>query len=97
MKDYEQFRPLLESLAQSHMVFIKGDANYRRLVGDYYWPYNSDFQSLAGYFPAPVVALRVLKSELCVGVALAVAEKAKAVDSKWMVDGKWGVIQLATP
>ena len=80
------------------MVFVKGDANYRRLVGDFYWQHDTEVQSIVGgYFPAPVVALRVLKSELAVGVPSAVEEKVKVIDSKWMVNGKWGVIQFVVP
>ncbi|MEM7595014.1 MAG: damage-control phosphatase ARMT1 family protein, partial [Cyanobacteria bacterium P01_A01_bin.83] len=59
---------LRQDLAQSSLVFIKGDANYRRLVGDCYWKKTSSFADICGYFPAPFVTLRTLKSEVIVGL-----------------------------
>lgn len=46
------------------MVFLKGDANYRRLIGDRRWPTNTPFSDVAGYFPTKLCALRTLKAEL---------------------------------
>jgi hypothetical protein len=53
-----KFPDLYHDLHQSRMAFVKGDANYRRLVGDYYYPHTTSFASLASYFPTHVVALR---------------------------------------
>jgi hypothetical protein len=55
-----KFPDLYHDLHQSRMAFVKGDANYRRLVGDYYYPHTTSFVSLASYFPTHVVALRYL-------------------------------------
>lgn len=49
---------------ESSMVFVKGDANYRRLIGDRLWPTDTPFPDVAGYFPARLCALRTLKAEL---------------------------------
>lgn len=49
---------------ESSMVFVKGDANYRRLIGDRLWPTDTPFSDVAGYFPARLCALRTLKAEL---------------------------------
>lgn len=46
------------------MVFLKGDANYRRLIGDRLWSTDTPFLDVAGYFPARLCALRTLKAEL---------------------------------
>ena len=59
---------LRRDLAQSSLVFIKGDANYRRLVGDCDWGKTSSFADICGYFHAPFVTLRTLKSEVIVGL-----------------------------
>lgn len=46
------------------MVFVKGDANYRRLIGDRLWETDTLFSDVAGYFPTRLCALRTLKAEL---------------------------------
>jgi len=79
----------------SHSVVVKGDANYRRLVGDCFHPHTSSFASLTSYFPVHVVALRVLKSELVVGLKPGQAEAVAAQDARWLVNGKWATIQQA--
>lgn len=49
---------------ESSMVFVKGDANYRRLIGDRLWPTDTPFSEVASYFPTRLCALRTLKAEL---------------------------------
>jgi len=58
------------SLEGADYCFVKGDANYRRLLGDCAWDYTNDsFQDVVGsYFPCPVVALRTLKAEVGCGM-----------------------------
>jgi hypothetical protein len=84
---------LFASLARFDLVLIKGDANYRRLVGDAHWPPATPFATATAYFPAPLVALRTMKSELIAGLDPGQAEAAAAQDPDWMVNGKRGVIQ----
>ncbi|MGE5601759.1 MAG: damage-control phosphatase ARMT1 family protein [Nitrososphaerales archaeon] len=84
---------LRASLSELDLVIVKGDANYRRLVGDLYWPPTASFRELTAYFPAPLVALRTFKSEVAVGLAPGQAERAAAEDPQWLVNGKRGVIQ----
>ncbi|GMI15619.1 hypothetical protein TrLO_g15174 [Triparma laevis f. longispina] len=76
------------------VCFVKGDANYRRLIGDLKWDYVTDsFQDVVGsYFPCDVVALRTLKAEVGCGMVLDSVEVAKEKDPSWQVDGKWGVV-----
>lgn len=52
---------------------------------------------MASYFPTNVLCLRTLKAELGCGMAPAKTDAAAAADDTWLVDGKWGVIQLAPP
>ncbi len=84
---------LRAALARLDIVIVKGDANYRRLVGDLYWPHTTSFADLTAHFPAPLVALRTFKSEVAVGLAPGSAELAEARDPDWLVNGKRGVIQ----
>uniref|UniRef100_A0A7S1N9U1 Sugar phosphate phosphatase n=1 Tax=Eutreptiella gymnastica TaxID=73025 RepID=A0A7S1N9U1_9EUGL len=86
------------TLAKSDLVFVKGDLNYRRLVGDRHWPYTTPFEQTVNYFPAPLCSLRTNKSEVLVGVT---DESLKAVQSqdpeKWLVSGNFGVVSFWKP
>lgn len=84
-------------LQQSAMVFVKGDANYRRLLGDCEWELTTPFATVAGYFPAPLCALRTLKAELGCGMPAAAVERASSSDENWLTNGRWGVVQFHTP
>jgi hypothetical protein len=78
------------------MLFIsKGDANYRRLVGDRHWPATTPFEEITAYFPATLAALRIFKSQVAVGLSPGQAEAAGHVDPGWMTNGRWGIIQFA--
>jgi len=79
------------------LAFVKGDANYRRLLGDRYWDYSVQFQDVVGcYFPCPVCSLRTLKAEVGCGMDREQVERAKALDNEWMVNGRFGVVQVGT-
>jgi len=78
------------------LAFIKGDANYRRLLGDLYWDYSSPFEDVVGhYFPCPVCALRTLKAEVGCGMEKEKVERAKSLDDAWMTNGRFGVVQFS--
>ncbi len=85
---------LAADLAQSDLVVVKGDVNYRRLLGDRHWPHATRMEEVTGFFPAPFVALRTLKGEIMVGLAPGQAAQIAAEDPEWLVNGKRGVIQL---
>ncbi len=84
---------LRADLAATDLVILKGDANYRRLLGDAHWQPTTSFQEATGYFPAPFAALRTLKAEVIVGLAEGQAESLSASDPDWKVNGKRGVVQ----
>jgi hypothetical protein len=86
--------PLGMTLSTAKLVISKGDAHYRRLMGDLDWPYTTPFSEIVAYFPAPLVALRTLKAELACGLAPGQAERIAAQDPDWLVDGRWGVVQF---
>jgi uncharacterized protein with ATP-grasp and redox domains len=86
---------LRATLAQASLVISKGDANYRRLIGDCHWQPTTRFRDAVAHFPAPVVALRTMKAELIVGLRAGEAERLRALDAEWLVNGKRGVIQFA--
>lgn len=84
---------LRTQLASMDLVILKGDVNYRRLVGDLHWPPTTPFERATAYFPAPLVALRTMKAELIVGLDEVEAERLWADDPEWMVNGRRGLIQ----
>lgn len=84
---------LHQELAGSSLVISKGDAHYRRLLGDRHWPYTTHFEEILAYYPAPLVVLRTLKSELVAGLAPAQVVQVASQDPEWMLNGRWGLIQ----
>lgn len=86
---------LRQDLSQSDLVFIKGDANYRRLVGDCHWSKNSYFNDIVCYFPSAFTVLRTLKSEVIVGLTQSQENDLNNQDSQWLTNGSWGLIQFA--
>ncbi|GJQ11586.1 hypothetical protein GpartN1_g3377.t1 [Galdieria partita] len=76
------------------LVIVKGDANYRRLLGDLNWDKNTPFEDIVNYFPTAICALRTLKSEILCGVSTENQEYAKSEDPRWMVSGEWAVVQF---
>lgn len=85
---------LRQELTQATLVLVKGDANYRRLLGDRHWGFTTPFEQIVSYFPVAVAALRTLKSELACGLDPAQIDRLTATDPDWLTNGKRGVIQL---
>jgi len=92
------FREMLDGLsgelAQADLVILKGDANYRRLLGDRHWAPTTQLAEVTAYFPAPYVALRTLKAEIVVGLAQGQAEQAARQEAAWLTSGRRGLIQF---
>lgn len=86
---------LASRLASSRLTLSKGDANYRRLLGDRRWPYTTPFSRILSYFPSPIAALRTSKSEVGTGLSTQQLERLNREDPTWMTNGKWGIIQYA--
>jgi hypothetical protein len=82
-------------LARTDLLLSKGDANYRRLLGDRPWPFTTAFDEVVDFLPAPVLALRTAKSEVMVGLTPAQVERLDEEDPDWLVNGRWGVAQFA--
>ncbi len=91
---WEMPEALRGELASASLVVSKGDANYRRLLGDRHWAYTTPIDQALAYFPCPLLVLRTLKSEVAVGLPEGKSEEIAMQDSKWMTDGRWGLIQF---
>ena len=88
--------PALKSdLGNSTLLISKGDANYRRLLGDRQWDFTLGFHQVIDFLPVPLAALRILKAELAVGLDLDQIQQVYNQDPKWLVDGRWGLIQYS--
>ncbi len=81
------------NLAPASLVISKGDANYRRLLGDCHWLPSTPFDAIVSYFPTPLVALRTLKAELIAGLRPGEAERYRIQDPEWLTNGQRGIIQ----
>ncbi len=86
---------LKSELSNANLVVVKGDANYRRLLGDRHWDFSTNFTDIVCYLPVPTLALRTLKSEVAAGIPSSVIDKIAKSDADWLTNGSWGVIQLA--
>jgi len=85
---------LERQLTSARLVILKGDAHYRRAVGDALWPPDTSFAEVTSYFPAPVLALRTLKSDAIVGVSASRAGELDQSDPRWRVNGRRAVASL---
>jgi len=85
------------AFAEAGMILIKGDMNYRRLLGDRIVPAADPLQMWAPSMPAPTVMLRTMKGDPIAGIDPA---RLRALDQEhpdWRTAGKHGVIQLLAP
>ena len=86
---------LENNISHERLVIVKGDANYRRVVGDALWRADTPFAEVMGYLDTPVLCLRTLKSDPVVGLPGAeTAAQLDSIDPEWRVNGKRGVIQF---
>jgi hypothetical protein len=86
---------LRADFASATLTVVKGDLNYRRLVGDRLWAPTTPFPDVTAYFPGPVAALRTLKSDVITGLdARTEAELVAAEDQRWRTSGTHALIQV---
>ncbi|MBP0450003.1 protein-glutamate O-methyltransferase family protein [Kitasatospora sp. RG8] len=85
---------LRTEFAGATMAILKGDLNYRRLVGDRLWSSTTPFSRTVGHFPSPVAALRTLKSDVLVGIDAAVVTHLDSTGTPWRTDGRHALVQV---
>lgn len=86
---------LKQAYQEAEVVILKGDANYRRLLGDLHWPYDTDFAAFASSFwPSHgLVALRTMKSGVALGISAEKQAEAIAARPKdWLTSGVYGQV-----
>ncbi|MBE6200652.1 MAG: protein-glutamate O-methyltransferase family protein [Rikenellaceae bacterium] len=72
------------------VIIVKGDMNYRRLVGDKNYDYNDTIEDKVSYIHKPLLVLRSLKSNVFLGGA----QKIKNVRPDWKTSGEYGVVHF---
>ena len=86
---------LRAEFAAATLTIVKGDLNYRRLVGDRRWPPTTPFTDVTAYFPGPVAALRTLKSDVITGLSEDTeAALVAAEGQRWRTGGTHALIQV---
>jgi len=81
-------------LAEADVVLVKGDANYRRALGDAHWPWTTPLADIVSYCPVPLVFVRTCKAEVIAGLSSAQVHELHRRDPAWLTNGEWGVIQF---
>ena len=99
MYDYSEMKTaapdLYKELGKAELVILKGDLNYRKLVGDLNWPTTTLFEkSLRGFHPAPLCSLRMLKADVVTGLEPEQAETVGQTEVTWMISGNWAVMSF---
>ncbi|MDQ0584112.1 damage-control phosphatase ARMT1 family protein [Streptomyces rishiriensis] len=86
---------LRAEFAAAALTIVKGDLNYRRLVGDSRWRPTTPFTDVTAYFPGPVAALRTLKSDVITGLDAATEAALVAAEGRrWRTAGTHALIQV---
>lgn len=91
---FRQLPNALKTQIASHdLVILKGDVNYRRLIGDRHWSPTTPVEEASGYFPTSVVSFRTLKAELLVGLDEHTLQFLQTqAEDDWQINGRRGMI-----
>ncbi|MCC6614876.1 MAG: protein-glutamate O-methyltransferase family protein [Anaerolineae bacterium] len=84
---------LRRTFDSASLVIIKGDLNYRRLIGDCIYDPTTPFNQIVDDFPGSLLTLRTLKSDPIIGLPAGLAQTLDGQDEKWRTNGKRGLIQ----
>lgn len=88
---------LRDEFAGASVTIMKGDLNYRKLVGDRHWPATTPFAEVTAHFPGPVAALRTLKSDVVTGLAPETLTALEGSGRLWRTSGTHAMVQVSTP
>ena len=83
------------ALAAARLVVVKGDLQYRKLLGNRRWPHATPFADVVRGFPAPLLSCRTLKAPLVVGLSDGAVAALDATDAEWRVNGTRGTVHFA--
>jgi len=77
------------------VVVLKGDANYRRLLGDLHWPYDTDFVDYAKSWwkGFGLICLRTMKSGVALDITPEEQRRVKELHPEdWLTSGTYGQV-----
>jgi uncharacterized protein with ATP-grasp and redox domains len=83
-----------DAFQAASVVVLKGDANYRRLIGDALWPPSAPLAAACSYVSTPIVCLRTMKSDPVLGLPEGLADRLDASEPEWRIDGRRGLVQM---
>ena len=88
---------LYETLSEAHLVLVKGDLNYRKLLRDFNCPVDEEFsKTLGGFGPTSLCSLRTVKADLICGVSPQIIKEIYEKQPNWMISGDYGSIHFAS-
>ena len=76
------------------IVISKGDLNYRRYFQDRMWNYTTPTNEASFVKQYKNIAIRTLKSEIMTNLNDATVTNLNQKDKDWLINGKYGLIQL---
>ena len=87
---------LFQEFGRQNLMIFKGDANYRRLMGERQWSVTESFAKVVEYLPSSSLAIRTLKYPLSCGATEEAITQAKLKygEKEWDCIGKCGVIHF---
>ncbi|KAK1926541.1 hypothetical protein DB88DRAFT_508633 [Papiliotrema laurentii] len=89
---------VLAELQKADLVVFKGDLNYRKLIGDAWWPTTTPFDEALGPLAGKItlLSLRTNKADTIAGLAEGIAERLDKEDASWRVSGKYAVVSFSS-
>ena len=92
-KDTEEFKAWNNDDSCA-LIIVKGDLNYRRLVGDYHWENTASTADKTSYIKKPLLIIRSLKSNVILNVSKEDVERLDKSAPNWKISGQYGIIQF---
>lgn len=81
--------------AGCELLIVKGDLNYRRLVGDLHWNWTQPIKPIiAPFITCRCLCLRCIKSDVLLGLTEQEADKVKEIPKEELPKGKYATIQF---
>jgi uncharacterized protein with ATP-grasp and redox domains len=76
----------------TNLIILKGDANYRRILGDKNIPFTTSDSILDGVYSKNIAAFRTLKSEIIIHISEEIINNISNFSNQWCINGSKGVV-----